>query len=156
MVWLDVEDYEENYEVNQNGFVRNKKTGKILKYGLNPNGYPMVSLWKNNKGKTKSIHRIVSETFMPIDFDKKEVNHIDGNKENNHVLNLEWSNRSLNIQHAYDNNLRKKGEKHHWSSIDNNDKLLIELMLKYCNIQCKDIALLCNTSKSTVSRIKNK
>jgi hypothetical protein len=69
-------------------------------------GYPTVSF----NSKTKRVHRIVAELFVPNPFNKKEVNHIDGNKLNNHRKNLEWCTRIDNMQHAWRTGLmRSKG-----------------------------------------------
>lgn len=62
--------------------------------------YLMVALYKNNVGKTVYVHRLVAETFIKNDSNKPEVNHIDGNRLNNCVSNLEWCTRLENIAHA--------------------------------------------------------
>lgn len=70
-------------------------------------GYGVVFI-----GKTISIHRLVAETFIPNPGNLSDVNHIDGDKSNNRVDNLEWVSRGSNIKHSYDSGLReaKKGE----------------------------------------------
>lgn len=70
-------------------------------------GYLGVRLYKNNEGKTIKIHRLVAEHFIPKEEGKEQVNHIDGNKENNKVENLEWCNQKENMQHSYKIGLRK-------------------------------------------------
>ena len=76
---------------------------KILKQGLNRYGYPMISLHKNKVLKTKMVHRLVATAF--IKESKLDVNHKDGNKQNNRVENLEYITHKENILHAYRNNL---------------------------------------------------
>lgn len=104
-MWIDVKGYEDNYQINEKGEVRHKIKGNILKQGIGKIGYPVVSLWKNNKGKTHSIHRLLAEHFIPNPENKREVNHKDGVKHNNNLNNLEWVTTSENIKHSYDNGL---------------------------------------------------
>lgn len=66
-----------------------------------PDGYCMIFLYLNGKRKNKLIHRLVAEAFIPNKEYKKEVNHIDGNKQNNSVNNLEWVTPSENAKHAF-------------------------------------------------------
>lgn len=68
-------------------------------------GYLQVVLCKNGTQKTKRIHRLVAEAFIPNPSNLKEVNHIDGDKENNHVSNLEWCTRKENMNHAFSTGL---------------------------------------------------
>lgn len=104
---IPIKDYEELYNILPNGDVLNKK-GKTLAFTVNKQtGYKAVSLCKNNKGSTKTIHRLVAEAYIPNPNNLPEVNHIDGNKLNNHVSNLEWVTPSENRQHAYDTGLKK-------------------------------------------------
>lgn len=71
----------------------------------------MVNLWRNNKGKYFTIHRLVAMHFIDNPNNKPIVNHIDGNKLNNNVENLEWTTYGENNQHAYDTGLKKVSEK---------------------------------------------
>ena len=66
-----------------------------------------VSLGSRNKKKVFKIHKAVAETFIPNPENKKTVNHINGNKQNNSLENLEWSTYSENVQHAFDTGLAK-------------------------------------------------
>lgn len=96
-----IKDYEGKYYVTSQGDVVNAK-GDTLKPTINKKiGYKTVSLWKNNKGSSKTIHRLVALAYLPNPNNLPEVNHIDGNKLNNHVDNLEWVTRSENMIHAY-------------------------------------------------------
>ena len=89
MEWKQIQGYE-NYEVSNEGQVRNRKTGKVLKPQKNNSGYLLVGLRKNGKQKWYSVHRLVAQAFIPNPHNKPTVNHIDENKENNNVSNLEW------------------------------------------------------------------
>lgn len=103
-----IKDYEGKYYITQHGDVVNAK-GKTLAFTVNKKtGYKTVSLWKNNKGSTKTIHRLVALTYLPNPDNLPEVNHIDGNKLNNRVDNLEWITPTGNRQHAYDTGLREQ------------------------------------------------
>ena len=96
-----IKDYEGKYYITPQGDVVNTK-GKTLAYTVNKKtGYKSVSLWKNNIGSSKTIHRLVALTYLTNPNNLPEVNHIDGNKLNNHVDNLEWVTRSENMIHAY-------------------------------------------------------
>ena len=81
--------------------------GRILNTWSDKIGYTVVGLNKYNKYKIKKIHRLVAEAFIPNPENKSDVNHIDGNKSNNIVSNLEWATRSENMQHAYNTGLSK-------------------------------------------------
>lgn len=103
----------DNFEISNLGKLKNIKTNKILKVNL-VNGYwgVCISLGSRIHKKTIIIHKAVAETFIPNPDNKPQVNHKDGNKQNNYVDNLEWVTASENLQHAYDTKLRisHKGE----------------------------------------------
>lgn len=78
-----------NYAIDENGIVSNIKTKRIKSQQIY-NGYKYVQLYKNGKGKMLLVHRLVAEAFIPNPNSFPCVNHIDENKENNTVENLEW------------------------------------------------------------------
>ena len=92
-----------NYEISTYGNVRNKTTQKILKGRLSKSGYLQVSIKINetNKFSNRYIHRLVAFHWIENSDNKKEVNHKDGNKENNNVENLEWVTSSENQKHRH-------------------------------------------------------
>jgi hypothetical protein len=93
--------------VNKSGKVSNSN-GKILKaMPIGRRGYLAVRICRDRKTKILYVHRLVAESFIPNPLNKPVVNHIDGDKKNNDVSNLEWSTYSENLQHAYDLGLRK-------------------------------------------------
>jgi len=95
------------YKVSGDGKVYGKNDIE-LKQRLNMDGYPTVTLGdKNIKRTTMSVHRIVALNYVENPFNKKEVNHIDGNKQNNHHTNLEWATRKEQVNHAFRIGLKK-------------------------------------------------
>ena len=96
-----------NYSVSSKGRVRNDKFNKIKANGNTTDGYYKVDLYSDGQRETKKIHRLVAEAFIPNPNNLPQVNHIDGNKKNNDVNNLEWVNCSQNMLHAYENGLVK-------------------------------------------------
>lgn len=72
---------------------------RILHQGTQNSGYVLVFLWKGDKQKARTVHRLVAETFLPPSA-KRTVNHIDGNKKNNALVNLEWATHAENHSHA--------------------------------------------------------
>ena len=98
-----------DYEISNTGKVR--RNGRERKVFNKPDGYPAINLYNHCKHKTIAIHRLVAMAFVPNPDNKLDVNHIDGNKTNNNVDNLEWCTRSENIKHAYRTGLRFFTEK---------------------------------------------
>lgn len=111
-IWKPIEDYELSYECSNYGNIRsltrkNNKNrivyGQNLKPFLSPRGYFLIDLSKNGVGVTFSVHRIICKTFNINLNNLKIINHIDGNKLNNHYLNLEWVSQQENICHFIKN-----------------------------------------------------
>lgn len=105
--WLPVKGFS-NYEVSSNGKIRNVKTGRILKTTINDRGYEQVCLHEKNVQSAKRVHRLVADAFFDGDHTGRDVNHIDGNKTNNFIGNLEWCSRKENIAHAYQTGLKEE------------------------------------------------
>ena len=97
-VWKDIKGYENLYEISNFGNVRNKN--KQIKKQYDNKGYLCVELYKKNKRKHFRIHRLVMMTFNDNSNHKLDINHIDGNKYNNKIDNLEWCTRKENLDHA--------------------------------------------------------
>ena len=125
-VWKDIPDFEGLYQVSNMGRVRSldrvvtcsdgsmrKYKGRVLKLQVDKTtGYEYLTLSNDGKRDTKKVHRLVLETFKPhVNMNDLEVNHMDGNKLNNHLTNLEWVTARDNILHAHDLGLIKnRGE----------------------------------------------
>lgn len=99
-IWKDVKGYEGLYIVSDKGNVKGLKYNKNICIQTNWAGYKRVQLYKNNKGKKYSVHRLVAIAFIPNPHGKEQVNHIDENKGNNHVENLEWVTNLENHNHG--------------------------------------------------------
>ena len=111
-IWKPIKGYEGKYEISNKGNVMSlsyHQTGKpkLLAQFPDKKGYLQVDL----KKKYIKVHRIVAETFIPNPENKPQINHIDGNKSNNSVENLEWCTQSENQKHAYKNGLKPKSMK---------------------------------------------
>ena len=102
-----INGYNNVYGITENGMVWSYKSNKFLKPKVNRGGYEEVILYINNKRKTVSIHRLVGIVYLYNLNNKPHINHIDGNKSNNDVSNLEWVTPSENMKHATKNGLSK-------------------------------------------------
>lgn len=113
-IWKPLKDYEGRYEVSNLGNIRSLNyhlTGKmqLLKQQKNKDGYLYVSVPKEyNKRRQILIHRAVAMAFIENPLNKPEVNHKDGNKQNNNSDNLEWVTMQENQRHAWTNGLKEK------------------------------------------------
>ena len=107
-IWKDIPGYEGLYQASTFGRIKRLEDEYqiVLKY-WDFNGYPAVRLSKDNKQQDYTIHRLVAMTFLPNPENKTQVNHIDGNKYNSRLENLEWVTPSENMQHAVKTGLLK-------------------------------------------------
>jgi len=112
-IWKDIPNYEGLYQISNLGRVKSLERIVLQKNGRKRvqhelirkprkvyKGYLQIDLWKNHEYSAKRINRLVAQAFIPNPENKPEVNHIDGNKENNCVDNLEWVTGKENMQHA--------------------------------------------------------
>jgi len=93
--------------LNYNDKRGNKRKSQVIKQSINNDGYKIVRLTNEDGYKNLGVHFLVAKTFIPNPDNKETVNHIDGNKENNKVENLEWSTRSEQMYHAYNLGLKE-------------------------------------------------
>jgi hypothetical protein len=108
-VWKDIPGYDGMYQVSTNGTIYSTRYKRYRKLMKDRYGYSVVGLNKNGSQHFFLVHRLVAESFLPNPEKKPEVNHIDGNKQNNQIENLEWATRDENMEHAYAVGLAKKG-----------------------------------------------
>lgn len=165
-IWKDIEGYEGIYQISNLGRVKSlirvikRSDGKIktfkeriLKPALNTFGYPYVNLSKQGKVKSFVVHRLVVKAFILNIGNKSDVNHINGIKTDNRVVNLEWNTRSENVQHAFDNGLNNnKGSKHTNSKLT--EKEILEM--RNSKLTQTELAKIYNVSQSVISNIKNR
>jgi len=121
-IWKDAVGFEGFYKISNSGrvlsmqrIIKNKRgknytvSEKILRQPINSHGYVRYSLMiEGHLLRSSTAHRLVAIAFIPNPENKPHVNHIDGNKLNNHVSNLEWCTLQENAQHAFNNGLVKK------------------------------------------------
>ena len=110
--WKPIEGTDNDYEVSNLGRVRSMKQyygviGRIMPQTIQRSGYHYVMLHVNNKPTCRRVHRLVAKAFIPNPDNLPEINHIDGNKDNNQVSNLEWCTRSHNVKHSFDTGLKQ-------------------------------------------------
>lgn len=128
--WKDIkiENFEGVYQINTVGNIKSltkkdKSKNPIIMKSFIRGGYFSILLMKETKRKLFYIHRLIALTFINNPENKKYVNHIDGNKLNNKLENLEWCTASENIQHSLKNRLRipQSGENHYKTSLTKTD-----------------------------------
>ena len=99
-IWRDVKGYEGVYQVSSFGRVKRVKTNRVLKGCKDNRGYLRVNLSKDSVTSTNTLHRLVAEAFITNQENKPDVNHIDEDKTNNSINNLEWSTRKENCNYG--------------------------------------------------------
>ena len=150
----------ENYCINEDGLILNVRTRGVIRPSISKKGYLQVCLTNKN---TYSIHRLVALTFIENKENKTEVNHIDGNKLNNHISNLEWNTTQENLEHKRINNLGKTLKAKLSATGENNSQAKLKenevLYIRENAIVRKDAIRLSNelnVSIATIYDIKNK
>lgn len=106
--FVTIKGYESEYAINKEGKVLSLLTDQYVKTAIDTKGYLTVNLYKDGTRKTKRVHVLVAETFIPNPNNLPVVNHIDGNKTNPHYENLEWTSYSENTEHAHRTGLQTK------------------------------------------------
>ena len=105
-LWKNIVGFNGKYQISSWGRVRNAETGKMIAPYKNSKGYLKVGLCLNNKSVKFRVNRLVALAFVPNPYGLPQVNHKDGNKENNSYTNLEWTTNGINAKHRA---LMKKG-----------------------------------------------
>ena len=154
--WRDVISYESLYQVSNLGRVRRLanspkcKTTRILKLQFNENGYLVIMLCKASRVKLHQVHQIVAEAFIGPAPEGKEVNHLDHNRANPRLENLEYCTHKQNAQYA-----AKCGRYHKYPrrKLTSSDVLAIRQMLIEGN-SIPTVAERFNVSKGAITGIK--
>lgn len=161
-IWKDIPGYEGKYQVSNYGNIyslRYKRHRKLMKDRY---GYSFVGLNADGKQHFFLVHRLVAEVFVQNPKLKPEVNHIDGNKLNNHTDNLEWVDRNENMSHAHRSGLivrKAKAPKPHTKKAQRNFKLTTEqvrqIREEYAKGECgyKKLAKKYNVDRMLIKRI---
>ena len=157
-----VKNYEQYFLVSESGEIYSLRTKRMLKIHINNKGYCVFS---TRLGGRKSpaillrVHRLVAETFIPYVANKPYVNHIDGNKQNNHVSNLEWTTSGDNNRHAWAMGLQvaKKGTDNDSAKLSESDILYIKrTYIPYSReFGTRALAKKFNVHRSTISSVVN-
>lgn len=112
--WKPIKDYEDLYMVSNTGLIKSLHWGKekLLKPVIRSNTYQyyFVGLLKDNKRRYFAVHRLVAQAFLPNPNNYEQVDHLDGNKLNNNVNNLEWVSAKENTNRAWSKGLAKNSE----------------------------------------------
>ena len=137
----------DDYEITKDGKVINKKTGRVRKTQHNQKGYQMVRLG----GKGYLISRLVAERYVPNPENKPQVNHIDGNKDNNCYTNLEWVTNTENRKHAVKEHLHASGENCSFSKL-NWEK--VDFIREHTELNSKQLAEMFGVSPSHIRGIR--
>lgn len=152
-VWRPINGFED-YHISNYGRVKSMKVykGGLREIILKPilTDYPHVSLWKNNKVSIKKLHRLVAENFIPNPLGKLEVNHIDANKHNPYIENLEWVTNKENKYHAMKSGLLPRGEAHVKHKLSYTDIIYIH---ENRHLAQQKLAGLFNVTQSLIGRL---
>lgn len=155
---MDIAGYENSYKISNLGNVKSFKYNKerILKQSTNKNGYYGLNLYKNNKPKSKEIHRLLMETFRLDSYvEGHEVNHINGIKTDNRLQNLEWVSHKYNTQHAFDIglNIGFKNETNPNSKLNKKIVSIIRISYKNKYMTQNELAKAFNITQANISSI---
>lgn len=141
------------FEISKCGIIRNAKTKAIKSQYVSDTGYYMITISKNNRSKPYRVHRLLANNFIDNIGNLKEVNHIDGNKLNNELINLEWVSHFGNMQHAFSTGLANNtGIKNGMAKLNEIKVTEIKELLKQSVSQYK-IAEMYNISRSAILKI---
>jgi hypothetical protein len=154
-MWLPIKSWEGLYEISNKGRVKSLRKNILLKEIEDNYGYLVIHLRNSPLSKIYKIHRLVAEAFIPNPFNKRTVNHIDLNKKNNNINNLEWSTHLENNNHAIDNGVLNHNGVFNGRAKLNDFEVREIIELKGLKTQ-KEIAKIYHVSKSLIGYIVNR
>lgn len=141
----------EDYLVSNMGRVYSRFYHKFLKHGMREDGTPIVSLRANGIKHTKRLHRLVAETFLGKQKDDLQIMHLNGNKADNRVVNLQWCTKGENLKHAWDTGLRKMSPEYSKNIAKGHYKKVIRLDTLEVYESVQQASLLTKTNKCSIS-----
>lgn len=148
-VWIE----NNGYKISNKGKITKKNKDELQKMSVTQHGYNNCNAVFEDGFIVRSVHRAVAYVFLGKPKEGQEVNHIDGNKQNNCVENLEWVTKKENQQHEAKILQKRDGENCYMSKLTDEEVIEIYALCKDGNLMYKDIASKYNTSPSTVSLI---
>jgi len=140
-----------NYFITEMGVAINKKTCRVIKTHVSAHGYLDLTVSIFGKRGIYSMHRLVALRFLPLVKGKPEVNHIDGNKRNNFLGNLEWVTHKENMRHAFESGFIHKGEKCSKSKLTEEQ---VNFIINNPEIKPIELSKKYNTCLSNISAIR--
>ena len=147
-----IEGFGGRYYVDRAGNIYStRKNLKPRKQYINSFGYCVVGLYENGKEYKRKVHKLVAEAFIPNPNNKPEVNHINGDKTDNSVGNLEWVTRSENVKHAYDLGIKKVPCKHLIKPVFQVDRLTGDLIASFNSVI--EASEKTNINKTNISQV---
>lgn len=149
--WRPIEGTAGNYEVSSYGRLWSNISHRELRTYINSDGYVMATFPISGVKKRRMMHRIVANAFIPNTEGKPQINHIDANRTNNHVENLEWCTPSENTRHSFKLGI-SKGTPHHEKPVVRSDGKLYNSMsdaARDLNVPYSYIRDVCNGTQKT-------
>jgi hypothetical protein len=141
------------YYARIDGRIMNRSRMQEVKGSVTKQGYLKVCIWHQGASFTIMVHRVIAECFLPNLESKPTVNHKNGVKSDNRVINLEWLTIAENVQHAYDTGLAQSGEDSVHSILT--EAQVLEMGSLFATHTIANIARLYGVSVATVSNIRN-
>lgn len=151
-IFKPLDNIDSKYYITSLGRVFSSHNKIFLKQRIHWKGYLYISLGTRKNRKSYRVHRLVAEYFLQNPENKPQVNHINSNKSDNRVENLEWSTAKENMQHSYKNNRNKiEGEGHHLAKLKEDDVIFI----RKSNLKKSVLAKMFNITRSTLGSVVN-
>jgi len=163
-MWKDVAEYEWLYQISNLSRVRRMAgsakcyENRILKQNVGSHGYLVVDLYKNNKRKTFTIHKLILEAFVGPCPSGMECRHLDGNPANNKIENLKWGTRSENVRDAMKHKTSKiphnKGSDHGMAKLNEWKVRIIKRLLEDGCLTQKEVSEIFEVNEPAISKIQ--